>query len=110
MTTARTPVTEVIAHLAAHPRVVLAVSGGVDSMSLMHAVARARADGRLASHVVVATFDHGTGEHASRATALVRREALARGFPVRSARAARLGRGEAEWRDARWAFLREVGR
>jgi len=38
-------------------RVVLAVSGGRDSMALLHAAARAA----RRSVVCVATFDHGTG-------------------------------------------------
>ena len=48
-------------------RLVLAVSGGRDSIALMHAVAR-WAPARLAA---VATFDHGTGAYATDAAALV---------------------------------------
>ncbi|HJR40773.1 MAG TPA: ATP-binding protein, partial [Gemmatimonadaceae bacterium] len=45
------------------PRVVLAVSGGRDSMVLLEAAARA-ARQRI---VAVATFDHGTGDAATHA-------------------------------------------
>ena len=82
-------------------RLVLAVSGGLDSMVLLEACAE-----RVPSSVVaVATFDHGTGPAARDAAALVRRTAAARGLPVVAGRAARVGRTEAEWRAARWAFL-----
>ncbi|HUO52828.1 MAG TPA: tRNA lysidine(34) synthetase TilS [Gemmatimonadaceae bacterium] len=91
---------------AAVPRVVLAVSGGCDSMVLMHAAARA-APGRIAA---VATFDHGSGAAARRAAALVVREAERLGLPVRHGRARAVLRGEAQWRAARWAFLRAVAR
>lgn len=85
-------------------RVILAVSGGRDSMSLLHAaVSRARD-----SVVCVACFDHGTGAHARRALALVRRAAARRGVEVVAERAATAGRTEAEWRAQRWAFLHRV--
>jgi tRNA(Ile)-lysidine synthase len=83
----------------------LAVSGGRDSMVLMHAAAMAAADGALRV-AAVATFDHGTGPAARRAAALVAREARALGLPLRRGRARVPGRTEAEWREARWAFLR----
>lgn len=99
-------------------RWLLAVSGGRDSMALLDAFASAR------GHEVagVASFDHGTGRAATRAVALVERTALALQLPVmtgvlaaprpgakRSAttREARgLANREAEWREARWRFLR----
>ena len=86
------------------PRVVLAVSGGCDSMVLLHAAAR-WAPGRIAA---VATFDHGTGAAARRAASLTVRAARALGIPARRGRARGALRGEAAWRDARWAFLRGV--
>ena len=90
---------------AAGPRMVLAVSGGRDSMALLHAFARA-APGTVA---VVATFDHGTGASATRAAALTASEASRLGYPVVIGRAAGLpGRSEAEWRHARQTFLAEV--
>ena len=85
-------------------RVVLAVSGGRDSISLMHAaLVRARD-----SVACVACFDHGTGPHARRALALVRRRAATLGVEVVAERAATIGRSEAEWRAQRWSFLRRV--
>jgi tRNA(Ile)-lysidine synthase len=83
-------------------RVILAVSGGRDSMSLMHAALRHARD----SVACVACFDHGTGPHARRALALVRRSAAKLGVEVVSARATTVGRTEAEWRAQRWSFLR----
>ncbi|MGZ8491284.1 MAG: hypothetical protein ACXWZS_03655, partial [Gemmatirosa sp.] len=56
---------------AAPASVVLAVSGGRDSMVLLDAVCAVARD-RLAG---VATFDHGTGPHARAAVRRVRREA-----------------------------------
>ncbi len=85
-------------------RLVLAVSGGGDSMALLHAMAR-WAPERVA---MVATFDHGTGAHAREAAALVAAEARRLGLAVVRERALRPGRTEAAWRDARWAFLRRV--
>src|SRR4051812_15078723 len=77
-------------------RVVLAVSGGRDSMALLHAAARAAHP----SVVCVATFDHGTGTFARRAAALVTRQAAALGFPVVSGHAsADVRDGEAGWRE-----------
>lgn len=84
---------------------VLAVSGGADSMALLALVA---AEPALAARATVATFDHGTGAWARRAAALVRREARRRGLPVVVGRSRRPGRTEAEWRRQRWAFLRRV--
>lgn len=85
-------------------RVILAVSGGRDSMSLMHAALRHAPE----SVACVACFDHGTGQHARRALALVRRSAARLGAEVVAARAATVGRTEAEWRAQRWSFLRRV--
>lgn len=88
------------------PRVVLAVSGGLDSMVLLDVVAAVAPEAIAA----VATFDHGTGAAASRAAALVAARCARLGIPVVTERAARAGRSEAEWREARWRFLREVAR
>ncbi len=85
---------------------VLAVSGGSDSMVLLHAMSR-WAPERVA---VVATYDHATGTHATEAAALVVREAKQLGFNVVRERARTAGKTEAEWRDARWAFLNRVAR
>jgi len=88
-------------------RVVLAVSGGRDSMSLLHAAAARAGNGRIAC---VATFDHATGVHSARAAALVMRVAGELGLEAISARARTTGRSEADWRAQRWSFLRTVAR
>jgi len=90
--------------LAGDRRVVLAVSGGLDSMSLLDAASRL-VDGK---NLVVATFDHGTGEPARKAASLVRARAAALGLACETGRASRPLRSEAELRDARWSFLRTV--
>ena len=86
--------------------VVLAVSGGLDSMVLLDAAARVAAD-RVAT---VATFDHGTGGHARDAVALVSRVAAGRGLRFVTIRAGHIPPSEAAWRAARWSFLSEVAR
>lgn len=85
-------------------RVVLAVSGGLDSMVLLDAAAHVADRARL----VVATFDHGTGPHAARASALVVDRARSLGIECRAGRASRPLRSEAELRAARWDFLRHI--
>ena len=94
----------VAASFAAEHRVVLAVSGGLDSMVLLDAAAKVGRP-RIAA---VATFDHRTGPHSVEAAEHVRREATARGLRVVVGRAERPARGEAAWRDARWRFLDSV--
>ena len=91
--------------LRATGRVVLAVSGGRDSMVLLDAAAHSSSRAAIAA---VATFDHATGPAATRAAALVRRRARALGLPVRSARARTAGKSEAALRAARWDFLEHV--
>lgn len=94
--------------LAHHERVVLAVSGGLDSMALLDAAASALD----ASRLVVATFDHGTGAAATKACALVQRVARGRGIECVAGRAPHGSTAdtEAAWREARWTYLRAVGR
>ena len=87
-------------------RVVLAVSGGLDSMVLLDAAATASRD-RIAA---VASFDHATGPHSKMAIRHVRRLARALELPVRTARSTMPLRGEDALRDARWAFLRSTSR
>ena len=87
---------------------VLAVSGGRDSMVLLDVFARFFRD-RVDC---VATFDHGSGAAATAAAELVERRATALGIPVRHGRM-KSGAGtrrEAEWRAARWSFLDAVSR
>jgi tRNA(Ile)-lysidine synthase len=89
---------------AAGKRLVLAVSGGRDSMALMHAAARACPG----SVRCVASFDHGTGTAATDAVDLVAREAMRLGFAVAIGRSALPGASEATWRHARLGFLESV--
>jgi tRNA(Ile)-lysidine synthase len=91
---------------AADRPLLLAVSGGLDSMVLLHAMA-AVARSRIAA---VATMDHATGKAASAAAAHVARVASSLGLPVVMQRLAiadqsTTGR-EAEWRRQRYHFLR----
>jgi tRNA(Ile)-lysidine synthase len=98
-------VLDAVASISRETCAVLAVSGGIDSMSLLDAVGESRAGGR---GVVVASFDHGTGPHAREGVALAAREGARRGFQVRTDVAPPGLRGEAAWRQARWEFLRRV--
>ncbi len=82
----------------------LAVSGGIDSMTLLDAAAEVVARERL----TVATFDHGTGSAAASAVAFVGEEAARRGIECVSERSRGTLTGEAALRDARWAFLRRI--
>ena len=89
--------------IPAEGRSLLAVSGGLDSMVLLHAAMAVR----LPAVLVVATFDHATGEHASRAVDLVERTALSAGVAVVIGRGQAVERpSEAGWREQRMAFLR----
>ncbi len=85
---------------------VLAISGGCDSMALLHAVARWAPD-RVAA---VATFDHASGQYATDAASLVAAEARRLGFTVVRERARVTGASEAAWRTVRWQFLHRVAR
>ncbi len=91
---------------AADGPLVLAVSGGCDSMVLLHAAAAV--DRRRVA--AVATFDHGTGAAARRAVALVRETCAALDVPVHVGGGVPVRATEAAWREARWAFLRGVAR
>ena len=85
------------------PRLLLAVSGGRDSMVLLDTAFRLADD---PARLLVATYDHGTGAAAREATALVARECANRSLPFVIGRTSRTLTREAEWRDARWSFLR----
>jgi len=84
----------------------LAVSGGLDSMALLDAMATAAPE-RIAA---VATFDHASGTHSAQAVRHVRAEARRRGLRVVTGRmpsgADRSNGVEAMWRAARHRFLR----
>jgi len=83
-------------------RWLVAVSGGRDSMALMHALATARG-GQIAA---VANFDHGTGPHARRAMELVEHEGGKLGLSIVTGSATQaLPFNEGAWRSARHAFL-----
>jgi tRNA(Ile)-lysidine synthase len=84
---------------------VFAVSGGLDSMVLLHMAASTPDVRRRMS---VATFDHATGTHAQAAVALVRAAAESYNLPMHTQRAESLGVSEAEWRAMRWRFLNSV--
>lgn len=92
------------AALAAVTRPVLAVSGGLDSMVLLHA---AGIESR-GSRPIVATFDHRTGAAATRAVGSVVTASLRAGFECVTGKAESPGMSEDEWRRARWQFLRDV--
>ena len=85
---------------------VLAVSGGSDSMALLFAMVRWVPE-RIAA---VATFDHGTGSYATEAASLVAAHGRRLGLTVIRERARRAGANEAAWREARWSFLKRVAR
>jgi tRNA(Ile)-lysidine synthase len=84
--------------------IMLAVSGGVDSMVFLDAAAAAVSAPRLR----VATFDHGSGPAATAAAALVGKRAAALGLELVAGRAPEPLRTEAALRDARWRFLRSA--
>jgi tRNA(Ile)-lysidine synthase len=94
-----------VAAATARP-LVLAVSGGLDSMALLEAAARI-ARRRVA---VVASFDHGSGPHATHAVSFVCRQAALRQLPAVVGHAGEIMGDEAAWREARWEFLRSVAR
>ncbi len=85
---------------------VLAVSGGRDSMALLHAVARWYPD----SIAAVATYDHGSGAAATDAAGLVAAEGRRLGLTVIRERARSIPPTEDSWRAARWSFLKRVAR
>jgi len=85
---------------------VLAVSGGIDSMTLLDAAAAVRKEKECA--VVVATFDHASGPHSERAASFVANAALEYGIAVVVGHAGEITRSESAWRAARWEFLRSV--
>lgn len=86
---------------------VLAVSGGADSLALLWAAPHVLPTERL----VVAHFSHGMRPAAQRREAsLVRRAAREVGLPVRHGEAASPPGSEAEAREARYAFLALVAR
>jgi len=103
MPTASEPVQQAVRALG-RGRWLLAVSGGTDSAVLLHAAATVLP----ARSLVVATFNHGTGVWAERASSHVAAVAAHYGLPCVVGRAHGPPAGtEAGWRAARWQFLRE---
>jgi tRNA(Ile)-lysidine synthase len=98
------------AALASERPLLLAVSGGLDSMALLDAMASGAPE-RIAA---VATFDHASGAHSKRAVEHVRVAARRLGLRVVVGRmpsdADRSNGMEAMWRTARHRFLRETAR
>lgn len=84
----------------------LAVSGGLDSMVLLDVAAGVGR--RRDCQIHVATFDHGSGAHSTRAAAAVARAALAHGLPPVVGCGGEIAHTEAAWRTARWEFLTSV--
>ncbi|MFD1393040.1 tRNA lysidine(34) synthetase TilS [Lacticaseibacillus jixianensis] len=96
-------------HLAQGAPVVLAVSGGVDSMVLMHLLSTLP-PARLS--LTVATFDHQLRPSSAAEQQMVIAAATALGLPVRAGRWPRADQPqsglEAAARSARYTFLKEV--
>jgi tRNA(Ile)-lysidine synthase len=69
------------ASLIRFPRLALAVSGGADSMALLHLVARWRAEDALKGEVTVLTVDHGLRARSREEAAMVGRKAASFGLP-----------------------------
>jgi tRNA(Ile)-lysidine synthase len=96
-------------------RVVAAVSGGADSMALLHALWEMRRDFCL--HLVVAHLDHGLRPEAAQEKSFVRKAAAELGVPFISRKAdvrqkqhdERLALQEAA-REVRYAFLQEAAK
>ena len=95
-----------VAVAKANDKLIVAISGGRDSMALMHALARWFPQAVAA----VATFDHGSGPAATDAAALVAAEARRLGLTVIRERARVAAGSEDAWRTARWSFLKRVAR
>ncbi len=85
---------------------VLAVSGGLDSMVLMHIAASVRR-GRKRT-LTVATFDHRSGPHSATAARFAQKHAIQLGLRCVSGRAPIVTHREHEWRELRWKFLRST--
>ncbi|HEY8164010.1 MAG TPA: tRNA lysidine(34) synthetase TilS [Gemmatimonadaceae bacterium] len=99
-------ISAVSAALGGLDRVLLAVSGGLDSMVLLHASSSLPKSGR--PRLRVANFDHRTGDAARRATLRVGRAARSAGLDFVTAAANTRQSTEHEWRKERWRFLRSA--
>ena len=88
--------------------VVVACSGGPDSLALLgilHALS-----GQLGLVLHVAHFDHRMRATSGQDVRVVERAARALGLPTHNGAAAKPPRGEAEAREARYGFLRQVAK
>ncbi|HEX2080859.1 MAG TPA: tRNA lysidine(34) synthetase TilS, partial [Longimicrobium sp.] len=86
--------------------VLVAVSGGCDSVTLLHLLRFAADDGTL--RITAAHFDHAMRPGSARDAAWVRGLCAAWQVPMVEARAETPPRTEAEAREARYAFLRRA--
>lgn len=85
-------------------RVIVAVSGGADSVCLLHLFRFAADDPTLA--IEAAHLDHAIRPESAKDAAWVRGLCRAWGIPLHESRAERRPRGEAGAREVRYAFLR----
>ncbi len=69
------------ARLTRFPRLALAVSGGVDSMALLHLIARWRAEDAIRKEATVLTIDHGLRANSREEAEMVGRMAACLGLP-----------------------------
>ena len=96
---------------------VLAVSGGADSMALMHGAAHATATQQAAWHLTAAHLDHGIRAGSREDASFVADAAVALGLPIEARRTdvAALARAEGRsledaGREARYRILEEIAR
>jgi tRNA(Ile)-lysidine synthase len=97
---------EAASALEGRDTLVLAVSGGLDSMVLMHLAASVR--DKHKKTLTVGTFDHRSGAHSAAAVRFVQKHAAHLGLRCISGRARSVSRREHEWREERWNFLRTI--
>lgn len=88
--------------------VLIALSGGVDSMVLLHLLQATTTS--LSIRVSAAHFDHGMRADSAADADWLRAQCAALGVPLLSGRAGRTPRGETSARAARYAFLEESAR
>ena len=69
------------ASLSRFPGLALAVSGGADSMALLHLMARWRAEGEAKPDLTVLTVDHGLRAESREEAVMVARMAESLGLP-----------------------------
>jgi tRNA(Ile)-lysidine synthase len=104
----RTPENALREELPARGRFLLAVSGGIDSMSLLYACAAVQK--KIQAHLEVAHVDHGIRKDSAKDADLVAREAERLGFPFHLKKGAppKTGNLEAWGRSLRYKFFAVV--